>query len=598
MRTLPVILLTAAVGCAHAAAQETEASARQLTVEMFATRPISSVTIAPLGQSETMRLCEACRPQALKKPLRVVVRGDQVETSAGARGEEIHLAGAFRITPDADAETVDAAGEWKLTVVRGALRVLLTMDSERYVARALEGEAEAQEPLESMKAMAIAVRTFALKNVDRHRSAGFNLCDSTHCQALKFATPSALVEQAVRETAGATLWYGGRRALVFYTQNCGGETESARQAWPGTVAPYLRAHGDPYCTRRGTAEWHAEVALADLERVAQKEGWNLPQRIDSVRVVKRTDAGRVLRLEFSGGGRNDPVSASSLRFALDRVLGWNQLRSEWYSVELRGGVLHFDGRGYGHGVGLCQAGATEMAKEGHAAGEILDFYFPGTRIGVTGQDRGWSEAHERGWTLWTTIPSAGLVKAGNEAWEHARALYAPRGTVLPEVWEMPTTELFRQETSEPGWMLASTEGQRVFLQPEEILNRPGREESTLLHEFLHVLVESDAAAQAPLWLREGVVEALAEEGSPVRGVEDRIDRVKLDAALARPTSQQQSQRAHAQAAELAGALIARYGLEPVRQWLRAGRVPEAALMTPGPARGSAAAREQAPSRQP
>ena len=145
---------------------------------------------------------------------------------------------------------------------------------------------------------------------------------------------------------------------------------------------------------------------------------------------------------------------------------------------------------------------------------------------------------------------------------------------------MPTTELFRQETGEPGWMLASTEGTRVVLQPEAVARRGGSEEPTLLHEFLHVLVESEAAGTAPLWLREGVVEAVMESGDSPREVEVRdglsMSRAELDANLTRPPSQAESQRAHAEAARRARVLIGKFGLEQVRAWLRSG-VPESSV---------------------
>jgi stage II sporulation protein D len=432
-----------------------------------------------------------------------------------------------------------------------------------------------------LKAMAIAVRTYALENADRHRNEGFGLCDSTHCQVLKFGQQSAQVERAVQETAGETLWYDGRRATVFYTQNCGGQSEAARSAWPGVGAQYLSSHPDPWCMRHGAAVWHAEIPVEQVRGVFRSEGWKAPAHIDAVRVTKRTDAGRAVQLEFAGDGATVPVTASSFRFAMDRMLGWNQLRSDWFTVTLSSGALHFEGHGYGHGVGLCQAGATEMAAEGHSAPEILSFYFPGTRVGVTAEDRGWSAARGTGWTLWATgggAETAELVREGNSAWVKAEALFAPQGRVQPEVWEMPSTELFRQTTAEPGWMLASSAGTRVFLQPEAVLNQNRGEGLTLVHEFLHVLVESEAAAQAPLWLREGVVEALAQDSDSSDGAGRTVSMAALEAALTRPASQAESQWAHVAAKKMARAMIAQFGLAQVRQWLRTGSVPEAVVM--------------------
>jgi stage II sporulation protein D len=558
--------------------QEREQGARALTVEIFSARRIASLSVAPAGKNETLRVCSSCRAKAVSAPFMAKLKSGEIELSSGEHARKVELEGAFRIKPDG-ADAVAAAGVWTLTVARGELRVLLTMDSERYVALVLRGEAGAKEPLESLKAMAVVARTFALENADRHGKDGFNLCDSTHCQALRFGQPSAAAESAVLETAGETLWYGARRARVFYTQNCGGETEDASQAWRIPREPYLAAHADPWCTRHGAAAWHAEIPAEQMRVVFRSEGWALPEQLDGVRIVQRTNSGRAEKLEFAGAGARVPVAASSFRFALDRALGWNELRSDWYTISLNNGVLHFEGRGYGHGVGLCQAGAAEMAAEGHASGDILSFYFPGTQVGITSQDRGWNSTRGAGWTLWTTTPSAQLLKEGNTAWGNAAALFTPRAPVQPEVWQLPTTEFFRQTTHEPGWMLASAQGAKVFLQPAAVVERSGKEEEMLLHEFLHALVESEASAQAPLWLREGVVEALAEDLAGLRPGGAAGDAGELDAALTRPASEAESQRAHAQAARWTRALMARYGLNQVRQWLRSGNVPEVAIRT-------------------
>jgi stage II sporulation protein D len=578
MRRVLVLLCTAAWCVTCGVAQDSDA--RLLTVEIFSAHRVEALTVTPLGKSESMRVCSSCRETAVRAPFTMKVIGDGVALGPGTRAREVELDGAFQLQPEEDVKPIRAAGVWKLSVTHGAMRVLLTLDSERYVALALNGEAGAKEPLESLKAMAVVVRTFALENADRHLRDGFNLCDSTHCQALKFSKPPAMMERAILETAGETLWFGARRASVFYAQNCGGETEDASQVWGLPREPYLGAHADPWCTRHGAAQWHAELSADQTRTVFRSEGWRLPERLDAVRVVKRTDVGRAIQLEFAGRGVRVPVAAGSFRLAVGRALGWNQLRSDWYTVSLSNGVLHFDGRGFGHGVGLCQAGAAEMAVEGHSSEGILDFYFPGTRVGVTAQDHGWALVRGTGWTLWTTATSPGLLREGNAAWEKAQGLYPPRGLVPAEAWLMPTTELFRQVTAEPGWMLASTQGTRVFLQPEAVLKRSGNEADTLLHEFLHVLVESEASPQASLWLREGIVEALT---SAQHGDGAVMDVAALNGALARPASQAESQQAHAQAGMLAQVLIARYGLEQVRQWLRSGVVPESAVTVRGQA---------------
>jgi stage II sporulation protein D len=530
-------------------------SARDLTVELFSARPAAHLTMTSLDDP--------------KRPLQV----DQ-----GIR-KPLILDGRFRLQ-SAGEEPVIAAGKWIITSQHDSLRVLLTLPSESYVMAALSGEAAPDEPIASLKAMAISMRTFALINANRHQSEGFGLCDSTHCQALRLGKPRPEVEQAVRETAGETLWSGGQRAHVFYTQHCGGMSEAASAVWPEEKAIYLSGQRpDPYCLRRSPAQWQTRIPMRQLGEIFRAQGWRTPSPLTGIRIAQRDATGRTQLLQVTGQGTPAQLSASSFRFAVDRALGWNQMRSDWYSLTLSGADLEIRGKGYGHGVGLCQAGAFEMAKEGRSDTEILNFYFPGTVPGITPAGDRWQNRTGDGWTLLTTDPGGSLLGEGNAAWAKAQSLM-PRsaGSPGPTVQELPTTELFRQSTGEPGWMLASTRGSRVFLQPATVRQSNGGAETLLLHEFLHVLVEQQAGANAPLWLREGLVETLAAPGKRWEPVE--LAAAEVDAALAHPSSEIASRRAHEAAARMAALLCTRYGMPAVVSFLRNG-VPSEAVKSLG-----------------
>jgi stage II sporulation protein D len=263
-----------------------------------------------------------------------------------------------------------------------------------------------------------------------------------------------------------------------------------------------------------------------------------------------------------------------LRFGIGRALGWDSVRSDLYQLGVRNGALVFDGRGHGHGVGLCQEGAAEMAAEGRSARDILAFYFPGTAVRILPGDGGWQEIRAGALRLTSTYPLTAERKAElTQTWGDAQRLFPPRRTIAAEVVFAPSTEVFRQLTTEPGWALASTRGGVIVLQPEEVLHARGRDASiTLLHEMLHVLVEAEADGRSPLWLREGLVEVLA--GEPVEDV-NMADRstmagYEIDSALLHADSLRESQRAHRAAAARVGAAIGRYGLPAVRGWLSTG----------------------------
>ncbi len=562
-------------------------AARPLTIELFSSRVVNAITFTPSGSRSWMHACAACAQTAVRAPIHVTLNAGELRTAKGTLAKPLMLEGTFRVQTDSYTGQIQASGLWeanaptRLKSDRNGLQILLTMPSERYVALALNGEAATDEPIESLKAMAVIMRTYALTNASRHAAEGFNLCDSTHCQALGWGKIRPGIEEAVLDTSGETLWFGRQRAKVFYTQHCGGTTEDAASVWGGVRLPYLTSHSDPYCLRRSPARWHAEIPLSRIQAIAQAQGWRLPPRIQDVRIVRHTSSGRAALLQFSGSGlfrEQAEISASSLRFAVDRALGWNQLRSDWYTVTASNGELHFDGKGYGHGVGLCQAGTYEMASEGYSSRQILNFYFPGAKVRIGPADNGWEKTEGAGWTLMAADPPAetpALRRAGDTAWRQAQEIYPPGLQIRPVVRDMPTTELFRQATSEPGWVLGTARGETIFLQPSAVLRKNLGEAATLRHEFLHLLVEREAAPATPLWLREGLVELLS-GGVPDDSERRPLDLSAIDAVLADQKDRREAERAHAACAGLVRRLVERYGMNTVRGWLHSG-VPDQAV---------------------
>jgi stage II sporulation protein D len=519
-------------------------------------------------------------------------------------GGEHFAGGTIRVADASDPAVADtASGLWHVRSNAEGLDVVVTLPSESYTAAVVSAETTANEPDASLRAMAIVARTYALNGSHYSAGAGHlpaDQCDSTVCQAIRLGAASAAVTEAVRATAGETLWFRDARADVFFSQHCGGQTADVTEAWTSVGAtralPYLRSHADPFCLRlglkgsdglnglNGPAAWHASVSLEELQIVAQREGWRLPARVVSVRVAQRSGSGRVSKLTFGGdAGEFSTLSASALRFGVGRAFSWNRIRSDLYEVALRDHALIFDGRGHGHGVGLCQAGATEMALERHDDRAILAFYFPGTQVRITPADEGWRETHVgplrvRSSTALSPATWQDLLRA----WQSTLQQFPVTRPLEPLVVFAPSTELYRQMTGQPGWNLASTKSGVITLQPEQILRKARGEgvgeESTLRHELMHVLIESEATDRAPLWLREG----LAERVSPFAGAASDISSgsseetgAQLDAVLQHADSAGAAYAAHMAAGVRVHCLVARYGLPAVRGWLRSG-VPSSA----------------------
>ena len=132
-----------------------------------------------------------------------------------------HASAAQSSVSDADLERASVGRTLRLGSASTPHRVT-TVSLESYVARVLAGEGEPAAPDVTQQALAIAIRTFALKNAGRHAREGFDVCDGTHCQVPRASTPAT--RRAALASAGRVLTYNGSAAEVFYSASCGGRS--------------------------------------------------------------------------------------------------------------------------------------------------------------------------------------------------------------------------------------------------------------------------------------------------------------------------------------------------------------------------------------
>ncbi len=317
---------------------------------------------------------------------------------------EVRISGAYQM---------NAAGEPPLRAdfpieVRakdGHLLITALMPMEEYIAGVLAGETGNFKSDEALKAMAVAARTFAMHFGSRHALDGFDFCDTTHCQDLRVAGIDPHLRGIAQATAGEVLWYDGEPAATYYAANCGGTSEDGRFILGNDEAraPFLRQHSDQYCVRNGSTQWRSEVPKRELQRALAADGIVVPGTLRSVTVLHRTPSGRVEFLRVTGSG-SVTVSALNFRAAIGHNIGWDRLKSNLYDVSDDGTHVMFHGRGSGHGVGLCQIGAEVMGEEGHSYREILAFYYPGTKLGVSAQGIPWQQISNEDVELFTTQP--------------------------------------------------------------------------------------------------------------------------------------------------------------------------------------------------
>ena len=567
-RNLAVLCLAAA--CAHLSAQSAPRST--IRVGLWTLWHDRQASVTPLSGA-TLRLCAACLARPLPA-LEIHAQGAALlwsEKSGSHSAQELFLGGNSRLT--AHGESLQLAYPLRITAQGGALVLAATLPVERYVELAVAAESGAADSPESRKALAVAARSFAL---DRsHRHTGFDVCDSTHCQWVRWRiTPDA--HAATLATAGESLWFHGRRTAAYFHQNCGGRTAAAAEVWPehkaqGRAEPGpLVSHTDSYCPRVSSGEWSARLSRAELTSALAAAGLAAPGW-KSLTIAQRGDSGRAMMLRIGSA----EIPAESFRLVVGRSLGWNRIRSNWFEVAAEGESYLFHGRGSGHGVGLCQTGAAEMAREGRGYREILAQYFPGAIAAEESTGAGWQNMSGQGFTLDTSEAADGAympVLAGALAEAERRSGLASRATFMVRAYR--STPTFRDATLAPGWVAAFTEGDRIAAQPLRILAARKLLADVMRHEFLHALVEEQATESTPLWLREGLVEAWS--GDAQRLQKPALTPEQASQKLAHAGSEAESEMAHAAAGWYAEQLLERFGRAKVLEWLRSG-VPVAAL---------------------
>jgi stage II sporulation protein D len=544
-------------------------------VELFSGKKIAELTLE--AGSGSLRICgpphrSRCLEVEAGARARCVAAKASVRCTSGEQASEFQTASflasePFRLTATGVRKPNGSAGLLRRAeaapTARG-LRVIAPLGLEDYVAGVLAGEAATLKNPEALAAMAVVARTWAERSRGRHRAEGFDFCSLTHCQF--FRTPqgagaSGAAAQAVKRTAGRVLEFLGKLIDAYYSACCGGVTEAAGEVWPDRGALYLKSVQDPYCARSEHSRWQQTLALGDIEKVLRETGgrsFHGPLR--DVVVASRTVSGRARTLRLVGSGART-IGANEFRYTLNRALGWNTLKSNLYTVERRGDAMVFTGRGLGHGVGLCQAGAEQMGQMGIGFERILAHYFPGTTLGsLSGQDDTRFLASEHFEIVFPTGQDH-LAAAALEILETERIRLGARAEALPtriRVRSWATTVDFIHAARQPGWVAGSNDGRLIDLQPLDLLQRKGILDSTLRHELTHLVVRRLRAAGVPHWYEEGLVLFLT--GEPVPSESHARDRKRsLEMSLTRPRSESEMRAAYAQALEQVRELAGRKG---------------------------------------
>jgi len=240
-------------------------------------------------------------------------------------------------------------------------------DIERYISGVVMAEGGPGKNLEYFKTQAIIARTYMYKYFDKHLADRYNVCDNTHCQAFNGLSSDSLLNMAAFETRGLVILNKDSTLIISaFHSNCGGETSSSDDVWLSGQS-YLKSVVDPYCIGSRNATWQKSFALSEWVNYIRESGYN--GRVDDPSVFN-----------FSQDTRLADYKTGSLTIPLIKIRSDLNLRSTFFSVYAKGDSIILKGRGYGHGVGLCQEGAMTMATKGFKYSEIINFYYTSVYI--------------------------------------------------------------------------------------------------------------------------------------------------------------------------------------------------------------------------
>ncbi len=563
--------------------------AQDVRVGLFTLHPPAAITVRAAEGELRWRTCPLCK-QKTGASVSLRASRDELVVDGASRSSELTLNGNYRLEAG-ELPSVNLRFPLHIDAREDRLRLSVTMPQEEYVADVLAGEASDSWKDEALKALAVAVRTYAVRFRGAHAKDGFDFCDTTHCQVVRWNSRNPRARAAVEATTGEILEFEGAPARTYYHQNCGGMVAASNEMWPDIYATYLRGHTDPYCGVSGEMKWHSEIALADVDAALRAAGLAPPKGWSEIDIAGRSASGRAQRLRLSGGAAVDfLISASSFRYAVSRSLGWNKIRSDLFEVRTEGARALFFGRGAGHGVGMCQTGAEEMAVEGKDYRAILDFYYPGTQLTKQDAATQWQKRSSEHFELESMAPDQdeAILPLAEKLLSEEEKHVGWDVSFRVQLKIFATMDGYRDQTGQPGWVAASTRGHVVRLQPLATLKNKGVLESTLRHELLHLLIEERARAGTPVWFREGLVlylsnpsaDRLTPEASHDGAAAAAMTTAQMETILQQSQKREEVEKAYLAARARVASLVREHGTETVLGWLSRG-IPRSVIAADG-----------------
>ena len=358
-----------------ASAQTNNGRQQTILIRLFASYNVSSVNFLNLSggysvYADSVKLFDADKISLIT----ISLAGDSVLMQMPNYEKKFHFvrfvpqdaSSSFKlksVQPDYKVRTYD--DELQVSAQQKSLRLVNKVNIEKYVAGVVQWEVGTNNPQEFNKVKTIVCRTYALGNWRRHEDEGFQLCDEVHCQVFKGKTFNQNIHDAALETAEYILVDDSARIITAaFFSNCGGQTMNSEDVWSKSVSS-LRSVNDTFCLHKTNAVWEKKIPKdLWLDYIQTKYGFPVKDSI----MVKKV-------LHFDQPRRQVYLLNDKYFIPLKFVREDMKLKSTFFTIKEEGDNVVFSGKGFGHGVGLCQEGAMHMAEKGYSYTKIINYYY-------------------------------------------------------------------------------------------------------------------------------------------------------------------------------------------------------------------------------
>jgi len=306
-----------------------------------------------------------CAPAEAGTTIKVLIL-DDVFQSVPAKNDKLERMG--KLKGDLLVNGTHYPGDIEIWKGTGGLFLINELPLEEYIKNVVSAEVGADWDMEALKVQAVISRTYAMFQKQQNTNPNYDITSSVLHQVYKGSSENSRISYAVMNTEGEVLIYNGKIIEAFYHSTSGGMTEAPEEVF-GKSYPYLRPVAGS-CETSPYWIWERRIPVEEIEKTLNVSG------ISGITVSSYTSTGRVKTLDVAHSDGTLTVKAADLR----KMLGWSRLPSTNFSLSRDTNTFVFDGKGYGHGIGLCQWSALEMARSGMNYREILEYFYPGAVI--------------------------------------------------------------------------------------------------------------------------------------------------------------------------------------------------------------------------